>query len=161
MASAMEFARRPYTDAGTGRAAGKRSARRAERKRGQVIMSGAPAVVRGGWPGFVILLVGELVTLPFRGNGLVLYWVALIAYAVAGNRAATASLASTPRAARDGGLAAAFAFALTVPLRFEGHSALTLWATVIELAVALIVGALAGAIVARARGRNLRAAKDR
>lgn len=158
IASAMAWARQPYSSSADGRPAGKRAFRRAERKKRQVILSGAPAVVRGGWPGFVILLVGDLVTLPIgRGSGLVLYWVALIAYAVAGNRAASASLRSTPRAARDGALAAAFAFMLTVPLRLQAHSGLTLLAFGVQVGVALVIGSLAATIAARARGRRLRA----
>jgi hypothetical protein len=113
-------------------------------------------VVRGGFQGFVILLFGELLTLPFRGNGLILYWVALVAYAWAGNRAASASLASVPRAARDGAGAAVFAYLLTIPLRQMSHSlSFSFLYTVVALATAVIIGGLAAVIVARARRPRL------
>lgn len=148
----MAWARRPAEPSQAGPGTGHR-VRRTRQK--QPLLSGAPAVIKGGWPGFLILFFGDLVTLPLgRGSGLVLYWVALIAYAVAGNRAATASIRSAPRAARDGALAAAFAFLLTVPLRFAAHAAadtVTVLALLVQVSAALIVGGLAGAIVARAR----------
>lgn len=135
-----------------------RRSRRAEQRANArlPITPGLPAVVRGGFQGFVILLFGELLTLPFRGNGLILYWVALVAYAWAGNRAASASLASVPRAARDGAGAAVFAYLLTIPLRQMSHSlSFSFLYTVVALATAVIIGGLAAVIVARARRPRL------
>ncbi len=117
-------------------------------------MAGTPAIVRGASWGFSLLLVGELVTLQLLGlgNGLVLYVVAAAAYALAGNRAVQPPVVSVRTAARDGALAAALAYGLTIPLRFIVHSASTsVLATGVALAFALVVGALAGSIVGRAR----------
>lgn len=109
-------------------------------------------MVRGGWLGFVVLLFGDLITLGVgRGSGLVLYWVAALAYAVAGNRAAAACGGSLYAASRDGAFAAAFAYLLTIPLRQAAGTPVTLLNTTVALAAALIVGALAGVIVARAK----------
>lgn len=117
-------------------------------------------MLRGGWTGFVVLLLGDLVTLVHgRGSGLVLYWVAALAYALAGNRAAAAAGGSLYIAARDGAMAAAFAYLLTIPLRESAGTPVTLLGTVVALGAALIVGALAGLIVARAR-RAVRPADD-
>ena len=110
-------------------------------------------MVRGGWPGFLVLFFGELITLPIRGNGLILYWVALVAYAVAGNRAAAASVSSLSRAARDGALAAGFAFCLTIPLRLSAHDTLTVVAITVQIIAALLIGSLSAMIAARARRR--------
>ena len=98
------------------------------------------------------MLVGDIVTLPFRSNGLILYWVALIAYAVAGNRAASASTGSVRRAGRDGALAAMAAYIFIIPLQFAArHQGITVLNTAIALLAAMIVGGLAAIIVARAR----------
>lgn len=122
---------------------------------------GLPAVIRGGWQGFVVLLFGDLITLVVgRGSGLVLYWVAAMAYAVAGNRAAAAAGGSLYIAGRDGAMAAAFAYLLTIPLRQAAGTPVTLLNTGVALAAALIVGALAGLIVARARRSMGRADDD-
>lgn len=143
--------------AAAGKAPTRRSRRSEERARKRIpVTAGLPAIVRGGFQGFVILLFGELLTLPFRGNGLILYWVALVAYAWAGNRAATASLASVPRAARDGACAAVFAYLLTIPLRQMAHSlSFSFLYTVLALVTALVIGGLAAVIVARARRTRL------
>lgn len=146
----MSFARQPY--AGSGPRPTRRHARAA--KKALPLIAGAPAVVKGGLTGFLILVFGELITFPIRGSGLILYWVALIAYAVAGNRAAAASVQSAPRAARDGALAAAFAFCLTLPLRLAAHSSsLSLLYVAVQIPTALVVGGLAAMIAARARRR--------
>ncbi|MCU4184399.1 hypothetical protein K6U06_08500 [Acidiferrimicrobium sp. IK] len=86
------------------------------------------------------------------GNGLILYVVAAAAYALAGNRAVQPPVTSVRLAARDGALAAASAYALTIPLRLIVHSAsISVLATGVALAFALVVGGLAGSIVGRAR----------
>ncbi len=155
--AAKDWARKPSPAPARRAAAGKgptRRSRRAEqRARTRIpVTAGLPAIVRGGFQGFVILLFGELLTLPFRGNGLILYWVALVAYAWAGNRAASASVALVPRAARDGACAAMFAYLLTIPLRQMSHSlSFSFLYTVLALMTALIIGGLAAVIVARAR----------
>jgi hypothetical protein len=155
LAEAKRYAMAPYTDGPRGKQE-RRAAR--ERRKTQPLISGAPAVIRGGWPGFLILLFGELINLlATGGNGFVLLWIAIIAYAIAGNRAASASLGSTPRAVRDGALAGGFAFLLTVPLRFAATAGQTLllewWALTFQLIAGFVIGGLAALIAARARRR--------
>ncbi len=112
-----------------------------------------PGVVRGGSWGFTMLLVGELVILHLLGLniGVVLYVIAALAFALAGNRAVTVPVISVRVAARDGAAAAVLAYGLTVPLRLIAHDALSLLAVAVTVAFAVIVGGLAGAIVGRAR----------
>lgn len=115
-----------------------------------------PAVIRGGSWGFTILLVGELVVLHLLGLniGLVLYVIAALAYAMAGNRAITASVTSVRNAARDGAAAATAAYVLTIPLRLIAHDDLPALTVVVSVAFAVVVGGLAGAIAGRAQLRS-------
>lgn len=109
-------------------------------------MSGASA-------GFTVLLVGEILAVVIlRGAavGVAVTFVGVTGYAVAGNRAAASSGGSTRTAARDGSLAAVGAWLLTLPLRLADRSFPGWHITMVELVFALIVGALAGSIVARA-----------
>lgn len=115
---------------------------------------GTPNVVRGASWGFSILLIGELVVLQLLGlaNGLALYVVAAAAYAFAGNRAVRPPVVSVATAARDGALAAAGAYGLTIPLRLiVAASSFSLLSAVVAVVVALAVGGAAGAIVGKAR----------
>jgi hypothetical protein len=153
IAAAKAFAVAPYADRPTPKE--RRRAQR-ERQRRLLLVPGAPAVIRGGWPGFLVLFFGEGANILVTGdNAFVLLWIAVIAYAVAGNRAATASPGSAPRAVRDGALAGALAFLITVPLRFiesSGQALITRWWWLLfQLLCAFVIAGLAALIVARAR----------
>jgi hypothetical protein len=113
-------------------------------------------VVRGASYGFTILLLGELLVLHVLGlnDGLALYVIAALAYAAAGNRAvASGPQSSIHSSTRDGAVAAFVAYALTVPLRVIAGDRVTVLATVVALVFALLVGAGAASIAARARIR--------
>jgi hypothetical protein len=117
-------------------------------------VGGTPAVVRGASYGFTILLVGELLVLHVLGlnDGLALYVIAALAYAAAGNRAVASGPQTCVRSStKDGAMAAFVAYALTIPLRVIAGDGISGLATVVALAFALLVGAGAASIAARAR----------
>jgi hypothetical protein len=117
-------------------------------------VGGTPAVVRGASYGFTILLVGELLVLHVLGlnDGLALYVIAALAYAAAGNRAVASGPQTSVRSStKDGAMAAFVAYALTIPLRVIAGDGISGLATVVALAFALLVGAGAASIAARAR----------